>query len=167
MTSTSGSIQRTLPLSGTPLWSAPYLSLPPQIKAQGRNAGLLWLQPHLQSSTLAHIIFLFVPVSPALTSTSFLPNSSLSIHLSPFHQISSNSSLFSSPQGPYHTQRLHFPCSRSIPPCCWTFPHSHKFSEFITQAQTHPVSWTTQYLFFFPFLFPSLTSPINTIQPTV
>lgn len=115
-------------------------------------------------------IFPFVPLSPALNSTapasSFLPSSSLSIHLSPF------SNLFSSPQGPYHTQRLHFPCSRSLPPCRWTFPHSQPVcnpgSNPPSQLKGHLVDLNFTVSFYFPLLVSTpATPPVNTIQPTV
>lgn len=88
-----------------------------------------------------------------------------------FYQISSkhSSNLFSSPQCPYHPQRLPFPRCHSSSPAAEHFL-THAFREFVTLPQTHPVSWkvicltwTSQYFFlFFPFPFPPLWPPLST-----
>lgn len=89
------------------------------------------------------------------------------IYLCPFTQISSkyNSSLFSSFFSTVPTTTGDFPFLAAIPSP--PAPHSHGFSEFVTQAQTHSVSSdilcltsTWQYLIF-SFLFPSLW-PLST-----
>ena len=114
---------------------------------------------------------------PLLSTSSFLshlfllPWTALHQHplFSPAHHYPFTSTfiLHSSPQHPYQPQRHPFPC-------CWTLHHWHVFSEFVTQARTHPVSWKvicwlelhSIFSFFLPVSIPVYSS-IKSTQPTV